>query len=157
MYTGGGSNLRNLEGGNFEFFRALEAQQRYFSYRAILVAMAAQNSFMLVFLGYRTIIARYIAKWGIAQMCLCEAKCQGGVSHHFRAVLTSLKSIARYAVLRIKFSPPPPTPEFLTKDFPSATRSRTEILTKENLVGAKTAPTAVSRTFTPLVRRIRFP
>ena len=32
-----------------------------------------------------------------------------------------------------------------------------EILTKENLVGAKTAPTAVSRTFTPLVRETRFP
>ena len=39
--------------------------------------------------------------------------------------------------LRIKFSPPPPTPEFLSKDFPSATRPRTEILTKENLVGTK--------------------
>ena len=24
--------------------------------------------------GYRTIIARYVAKWGIAQMCLCETK-----------------------------------------------------------------------------------
>ena len=60
-------------------------------------------------------------------------------------------------LLRIKFPPPSPTPEFLSKDFPSATRSRTEILTKENLVGAKTAPTAVSRTFTPLVRGIRFP
>ena len=59
--------------------------------------------------------------------------------------------------MRIKFSPPPPTPEFLSKDFPSSTRSRTEILTKENLVGAKIAPTAVSRTFTPLVRGIRFP
>ena len=45
----------------------------------------------------------------------------------------------------------------LTKDFPSATRSRMEILTKENLVEAKTAPTAVSRTFTPLVRETRFP
>ena len=43
------------------------------------------------------------------------------------------------------------------KDFPSATRSRTEILTKENLVGARTVPTAVSRTFTPLVREARFP
>ena len=27
--------------------------------------------------GYRTIIARYVAKWGIAQMCLCETKYQG--------------------------------------------------------------------------------
>ena len=52
---------------------------------------------------------------------------------------------------------PPPTPEFLTKDSPSATRSRMEILTKENLVGAKTAPTAISRTFTPLARRISLP
>ena len=47
----------------------LEAQQRYFSYRAILVAIVSQNSFALVFMGYRTIIARYVAKWGIAQMC----------------------------------------------------------------------------------------
>ena len=39
--------------------------------------------------------------------------------------------------MRIKFPPPPPTPEFLSKDFPSATRSRKESLTKENLVGAK--------------------
>ena len=50
----------------------LEAQQRYFSYRAILVAIASQNSFVLVFMGYRTILVRYIAQWGIAQMRLCE-------------------------------------------------------------------------------------
>ena len=43
-------------------------------------------------------------------------------------------------------------PEFL-----SATRSRMEILTKENLVGAKIVPTAVSRTSTPLLRETRFP
>ena len=30
------------------------------------------------FMGYRTIIARYVARWGIAQMCLCETKYQGG-------------------------------------------------------------------------------
>ena len=52
---------------------------------------------------------------------------------------------------------PTPNPRVLSKDFPSASRSRTEILTKENLVGTKIAPTAVSRTFTPLVRGIRFP
>ena len=57
--------------------------------------------------------------------------------------------------MRTKIWSPPP--EFLSKDFPSATRSRTEILTKENLVGTKTAPTAISRTLTPSVRRIRFP
>ena len=42
-------------------------------------------------MGYRTIIARYVAKWGIAQMCLCETKYQGGVSHHLGEVLTSPK------------------------------------------------------------------
>ena len=62
---------------------SLEAQQRYFSYRAIAVAIVSQNSFVLVFMGYCTIIARYVAKWGIAQMCLCGTKYQGGVSHHF--------------------------------------------------------------------------
>ena len=69
----------------------LEAQERYFSYRAMLVAIVSQNYFVLVFVGYRTIIARYVAKWGIAQMCLCESKCQGRVSHHFGELLTSLK------------------------------------------------------------------
>ena len=69
----------------------LEAQWRYFSYRAILAAIVSQNSFVLVFVGYRTIIARYVAKWGIAQMCLCETKHQGGVSHYFGGVLISLK------------------------------------------------------------------
>ena len=52
--------------------------QRYFSYRAILVAIVSQSYFVLVFVGYRTIIARYDAKWGIAQMCLCKIKYQGG-------------------------------------------------------------------------------
>ena len=65
--------------------------QRYFSYRAILAATVSQNSFVLVFVGCRTIIARYVAKWGIAQMCLCETKYQGGISRHFGGVLTSLK------------------------------------------------------------------
>ena len=69
----------------------LEAQQRYFAYRAILVAIVLQSFFVLVFVGYRTIIARYVAKWGIAEMCLSETRNQGGVSHHFGGVLTSLK------------------------------------------------------------------
>ena len=57
---------------------SLEAQQRYFSYRAILVAIVSQNSSVLVFMGYRTLIAQYVAKCGIEQMCLCDTKCQGG-------------------------------------------------------------------------------
>ena len=59
-----------------------EAQQRYFSYRVILVAIVSQNSFVLFFL-YRAIIARYVATWGIAQMCLCEIEIKyhgGGIA-----------------------------------------------------------------------------
>ena len=93
-----------------------------------------------------------LEQWDILKLSLCK----------IRALPLALWNRALFegenrVKMRIKFSPPPTTPEFLTKDFPSATRSRTEILTKENLVGAKTAPTAVSRTFTPFVRRIRFP
>ena len=69
----------------------LEAQQRHLSYRAILVAIVSQNSVVLVFMGYRTIVVRYVAKWGIAHICLCETKCQGGISHHFGGVITSPK------------------------------------------------------------------
>ena len=47
-----------------------EAKQRYFSYRVILEGIVLQNSLVLVLLVYRTLIARYAAKWGIAQMCL---------------------------------------------------------------------------------------
>ena len=52
---------------------------------------------MLVFMGYRNchaIIAQYVAKWGIAQMCLCEAK---GVSYYYDVggVPTFLKSVSR--------------------------------------------------------------
>ena len=42
----------------------LEAQQRYFSYPGMLVAIVLQNYWVLVFMRYRTIIARYVAKWG---------------------------------------------------------------------------------------------
>ena len=60
-----------------------------FSYRAILVAIVSQIV-RACFHGVSA-IARYVAKWGIAQMCLCETKYQGGVSHHLGGVLTSLK------------------------------------------------------------------
>ena len=56
-----------------------------------LTTIVLQNFLVLVFMGYRTIIARYVATWGIAQMCMCETKYQGGASHHFRGVLPSLK------------------------------------------------------------------
>ena len=75
---------------------SLEAQQRYFSYRAILVAIVSQNFFVLIFVGYRTIIAQYVAKWGIARMCLCKTKYQaGGIATFWGSVLTSLIAVSR--------------------------------------------------------------
>ena len=35
------------------------------------------------YMGYRTVIARYVATWGIAQMCLSETKYQGTGSTPF--------------------------------------------------------------------------
>ena len=67
-------------------FSCLEAQQRYFSYRAKLAAIVSQNSFVLVFVEYRTIIARYDAKRAIAQMCLCVTKYQSRPSKWTRRV-----------------------------------------------------------------------
>ena len=52
---------------------------------------------------------------------------------------------------------PTPNPRIPYQGFLSAARSRMEILSQESLVGAKTAPTAVSRTSAPLLRRVRFP
>ena len=39
----------------------LEAEQRYVAYRAILVAIVFHNYWVLVFMGYRTSIARHAA------------------------------------------------------------------------------------------------
>ena len=76
----------------------LETQQRYFAYRGILVAIVSQNSLVLVFVGSCTIISRYVAKWGIAQMCLCETKYKGPRGG-YRTILGQckppLESIAR--------------------------------------------------------------
>ena len=83
-----GHRKRGFGGGHLHELRGPAA---ILSYRAILVAIVSQNSLVLCFMGYRTIIARYVAKWGIAQMCLCKTKYQGGVSHHLGGVPTSLK------------------------------------------------------------------
>ena len=39
----------------------------------MLVALVSQCSVLLVFQWYRTSIARYVAEWGIALICLCCA------------------------------------------------------------------------------------
>ena len=70
--------IRHQEPHSGSILAYLEAEQRFLSYCAILVAIVSQNLFVLVFMGYRTIIARYVAKWGFAQMCLCETKYQVG-------------------------------------------------------------------------------
>ena len=70
---------------------SLEAQQRYFSYRVILVAIVSRNSFVLVFFGVSHKYRAIRSKTGIAQMCLCETKYQGGLSRLFGGVLISLK------------------------------------------------------------------
>ena len=56
--------------------------------------------------GYRTTIVRFVAKWGIAQMCLYETRCHGGVSHH---LLTSLKDLVGNPAPKKKKLAPPPT------------------------------------------------
>ena len=57
---------------------------------ATLEVIVSQNSLVLASLGHRTTIAQYVAKWGIAQMCLCEDKYHGVASRHFGGALTSL-------------------------------------------------------------------
>ena len=47
--------------------RQLDAQQRYFSNRAMLVAIVSQNFLVLISVGYCTIIARYVANSGFAE------------------------------------------------------------------------------------------
>ena len=69
---------------------SLEAQQRHFSYRTMLVATVLPNYLPLAFMGYRTIIA-ICCKMGIGQLCLCEPQCDKGASHHFGEPLTSRK------------------------------------------------------------------
>ena len=46
---------------------------------------------VFVFLGYRTSIARYVSKWGIALICLCNTKHQGGISHPVGGLLGRLR------------------------------------------------------------------
>ena len=72
---------------------------------------------MLVFLGYRTDIARYVAEWGIALICLCvKRRHQGGVPHPLGGLLQWLRkyraiggiaailsrTIARYGATKVR-------------------------------------------------------
>ena len=48
----------------------------------MLVAIVSRNVLLLVFVRYHAVVVLYVAKWGIAQMCLCKPKYQGGASHN---------------------------------------------------------------------------
>ena len=73
----------------------VEAQQRYFSYRAILVATVSQKFFVLVLMGIALLSrARYTLQNGVSHRRACvklRAKRGAGVSHQFGGLLTSLQ------------------------------------------------------------------
>ena len=82
----GGMELHSFAFCIFKFrsLKPLEAaQQRYFSYRAILVAIVSQTFFVLVFMWYRTIIA------------LCETKYQGGCIAPFGGAANFPEKVSR--------------------------------------------------------------
>ena len=67
-----------------------EAQQWHSSCRT----KYRKTFFVLVFMGYRTIIMRYVAKWGIAQLCWCETKCPKGIAWFWGECHPPLQGIA---------------------------------------------------------------
>ena len=72
----------------------LEAQQRYFSYRTILVAIVSQNFFVLIYNSRVTQLQN-----GVSHRCACVRLSAngGGESQHFGGLLTSLK---KYRAIR---------------------------------------------------------
>ena len=56
----------------------LEAQEQFFLYHAVLLAIISHNSLRLVLAGYRTIMARYVAKVGyrtdVEKCCIATVK-----------------------------------------------------------------------------------
>ena len=75
----------------------LEAQKRYFSYRAILVAIVSQNYFVFVFMGYRTVISRNTLRNGVSHTCACVKRTtKGGYRTNFGECQPPFKSIAQY-------------------------------------------------------------
>ena len=64
----------------------------FFRQRKVLHWSRVVNAFFFpVFLGYRTSIARCVAKWGIALICLCKKRHQRGVSHPVGGLLGWLR------------------------------------------------------------------
>ena len=69
----------------------VELRQKYGTAARASYSLGGHFGSENVFVGYRTIIARYVAKWGIAHTCLCKIKYARGVLHHSGGMLTSLK------------------------------------------------------------------
>ena len=70
----------------------LEAQERYLSYRAILVAIVSQNYFVLAFVGVSHKYRAICSKTGGSHRCACEKiSARGGGYRTFGGVPTSLK------------------------------------------------------------------
>ena len=70
------------------------------------------GSFLAPDMGYRTIIARYVAQWGIAKMCLCKTKCQGEASHHLGDMLLRAR---KPWIRRVPTTPDPNTSEKVSR------------------------------------------
>ena len=73
--------------------KLIEAQQRYFSYRAILVRYYGKSlSCSLIWWGIAQLL-RDMLQNGVSHRWVCvKLSTKGGVSHHFGGVLTSLKN-----------------------------------------------------------------
>ena len=57
------------------------------------------DSFVLIFVEYCTIIARYVAKWGITQMRLCEATNGVGMAPFSESAGPALDCLKRYLAI----------------------------------------------------------
>ena len=76
----------------------LEAQQRYFSYRAILVAIVSQKYFVLVLWGIAQ-LSRDTLQNGVSHRCACvKLSAKGGYRTIFGERQPPLKSIVQYGV-----------------------------------------------------------
>ena len=92
---GGGGGEEKSKKKKGEKAMHLEAQQRYFSYRAILVAIVLQNYFLLVFVGVSHNYRATRFKMGYRTDVPSTKKSTRGVSHHFGSCWPPWKSIAR--------------------------------------------------------------
>ena len=70
--------IAHCSGGSSPICFTLEAQQRYFSYPAMLVAMVLQNSFVLVVFGVSCNHCEICCTIGYHADVPVRAKCQGG-------------------------------------------------------------------------------